>query len=244
VLNSLFGKLNAEEGPGAVPRSVLSKALKRSHRVVLRALRAPAALLALPLLMPAPSAATDVQQILGQAMVPSLSLASGQTFWESTFFLDARQGTELSARANAMRSGGFEASTGQWVSFDRWYSTRWIDTRLTWMTQVHRDLGLIWGFSTGERGEKYRIEPSLRLGFTLQREIDRRWHWSLTAATTVGGRLREKSCVADYGEIGGVQAVNCRLAATPLAPADTLQYLVNQKPYERHVLRARLNFTF
>ena len=203
-----------------------------------------AALLAGHLMIPGVSAASDIHQLMTKALTSSTSLSSGQTFLQSTFLLDARQGSELSARANALRTGGFETATGNWITFDRWYSTKWVDTRLTWLTQVNRDLGLIWGFSTGERGEKYRIEPGLKLGFTFQREMDKRWQWSLTASTVMGGRLREKSCLADYGEIGGAQEVNCRLAATPLAPGDTLQYLVNQKPYERHFLMARINFNF
>ncbi len=31
---------------------------------------------------------------------------------------------------------------------------------------------------------------------------------------------------ADYGDIGGVQRVNCRLAATELEPKETLKYLL------------------
>ena len=49
----------------------------------------------------------------------------------------------------------------------------------------------------------------------------------------------ERSCLA-----GVSPGLPCRLAATPLAPGDTLQYLVNQKPYERHFLMARINFNF
>ena len=80
-----------------------------------------AALLAGHLMIPAVSAASDIHQLRAQALTPSTSLSSGQTFWQSTFFLDARQGSELSARANALRTGGFETATGNWITFARWY---------------------------------------------------------------------------------------------------------------------------
>lgn len=44
-----------------------------------------------------------------------------------------------------------------------------------------------------------------------------------------GGRLKEKICIADYGDIGGVQRVNCRLEATELEPKETLKYLFNER---------------
>lgn len=201
-------------------------------------------LLVVFLLVPASATATDYRQFMAQAFLPSSSLANGQSVLQSTFLLDARQGSELSERANAMRSGGFETSTGSSINFDQWYSTKWVDARFTWITQVDRHLGLIWGFSTGERGEKYRIEPSMKVGFAVQRQLDKSWNFSLTATTIFGGRLREKSCIADYGDIGGVQEVNCRLAASILAPEDTLQYLINEKPFEHHFFMARFNYAF
>jgi hypothetical protein len=54
--------------------------------------------------------------------------------------------------------------------------------------------------------------------------------------------MEEKTCVADYGDIGGIQAVNCRLAATALEPAETLQYLYNEKPSSYFRLGYQFNF--
>lgn len=46
--------------------------------------------------------------------------------------------------------------------------------------------------------------------------------------------------MADYGEIGGMQEVNCRLAAEPIPPNETLQYLVNEPGRNE----SRLSVTF
>ena len=53
---------------------------------------------------------------------------------------------------------------------------------------------------------------------------------SLTVSGIFGGRLTESPCEADYGDIGGIQTVNCRLAASVLAPEETLKYLMNAAP--------------
>ena len=60
----------------------------------------------------------------------------------------------------------------------------------------------------------------------------------------LGGTLHEKSCSADYGQIGGVQEVNCRLAASTLPPAETLRYLLNEKPYNHNQVSLMLTWRF
>ncbi|WP_101048120.1 hypothetical protein [Macromonas nakdongensis] len=152
------------------------------------------------------------------------------SFLESTHLIDIQQGSALSRTVRGLGSGGFELAGGSAVGFQDWYRTRWTDLSLTWMTQVTENFGFIFGASTGERGPKYTIRPGLKLGMVVQTRVARDAVLSLRVTTVLGGRLKEKSCTADYGDIGGVQAVNCRLAASTLAPADTLQYLLNQKP--------------
>jgi hypothetical protein len=111
------------------------------------------------------------------------------------------------------------------------------------MTQLQEDFGILWGFSTGEWGEKYRIQPAFKLGAIIQHRFSPRASISLSATRYFGGEFQEKSCVADYGQIGGIQAVNCRLAASTLEPAQTLQYLYRSKPLESWVgLRFQLAF--
>ena len=152
----------------------------------------------------------------------------------STHLIEVTSGTELSKLAAAYRSTSYESSSGKLVTFDKWYSTRLADTRLTWMTQMTPEFGLIWGMSTGERGEKYAIAPSVKLGFVYQTKVSHSSTFSVRATSLVGGRIKEKPCSANYGDIGGVQQVNCRLAAANLQPAETLKYLVDTLPRNRN----------
>jgi len=99
------------------------------------------------------------------------------------------------------------------------------------LVQLHPIVGLIWGFSTGEIAPKYTLDPSIKLGLAFHHEFDKTSALSLRGTTILAGRLRESACTANYGDIGGVQQVNCRMAASTLPPSQTLQYLYNEKPY-------------
>lgn len=168
-------------------------------------------------------------------------LGRGHSLLQSTYLVEVSQDTRLSLKARGMGIGGFESSEGQWVGFDRWYRSEWLDTRISWMTQVNKNLGLLWGFNTGERAEKYAIEPGLRLGFLLQTQPVPRGNLSLSASTVVGGRLRERPCTAQY-DLAGEQQVHCRLAASVLEPSQTLQYLANEKPETSVQIRYQFAF--
>lgn len=158
-----------------------------------------------------------------------------QPFFDSTHLLEIKQGSELSSKASDLLAGGFETSQGDRVSFKNWYQTKWTDTRAIWLTQINPNFGLIWGFSTGENAEKYQISRSMTIGFAFNKPLDKTSFISIKGTTIVGGNLKEKSCTADYGEIGGVQNVNCRLAASTLAPSDTLPFLFNDKPVNKNI---------
>ena len=166
--------------------------------------------------------------------------AANAAVFKQTQLIEVRQDSDLSRKLGQFRSGGFESSHGAWVSFHPWYSTAWKDTGIAWMTQLTPHLGLIWGGSTGEHGEKYTIAPSLKLGAVFQMEPLKNTTFSIKATTLLGGTLKEKSCSADYGDIGGVQEVNCRLAASTLEPAETLKYLLNDKPYNQNQILIQL----
>ena len=154
------------------------------------------------------------------------------SFIENTYLLNVTQRTRLSDVAAKLGRGGYELSGGGFVDFSKWYDQKWIDIEFHFMTQLHEDFGILWGFSTGEWGEKYKISPSLKLGAIVQHRLSDRSSFSLSATRLFGGGFTEKTCVADYGDIGGVQTVNCRLAATQLEPSQTLQYLYRTKPLE------------
>ncbi len=169
------------------------------------------------------------------ASVSTAAIAQTPTFpgsatARSLHLIEITQNTPLSLKTRGLRQGGFETSAGRWMPFDNWYRPKWADTRVSWLAQVTPQFGLIIGLNTGEKAAKYTLSPGLRLGFIVQHELGKDALLSFSASTFVGSRLRERTCVADYGEIGGVQEVNCRLAATPLAPADTLKYLLNERP--------------
>ncbi len=161
-----------------------------------------------------------------------------------THLIELAQGSRLSTQAAQLANGSYELAGGQLVRFDRWYSTKVPDSRITWLTQMAPQWGVIWGFSTGERGAKYGIDPSLKLGFAYTSRLGRDTQLSIKATTVLGGRLKEKPCTADYGDIGGVQTVNCRLAASELPPEQTLQYLIDSRPLDRHQITVRYTVQF
>ena len=158
-----------------------------------------------------------------------------------THWIDIQFGTALSAQMRNLSREGYELSTGQPIQFDRWYRSQWQDLQLTFMTELDPQWGLLWGFGTGERGPKYRIDPSLQLGFLFQQPLSKHSAWSVRVTTRLGGRLREKTCLATYGIQGyeAPQAVNCRLAASELTPQETLKFLINEAPRDRFTLNVR-----
>jgi len=148
---------------------------------------------------------------------------------EATHLIDIKQDNGHSRRLDPLQQAGFESARGAWVSFNPWYTSSWKDTHVTFMTQLGTQFGVIWGAGTGERGVKYDISPSLRFGAIFQTELQKNAFLSLKATTLLGGQLKEKSCTANYGDIGGTQEVNCRLAASTLSPANTLSYLFSEQ---------------
>lgn len=174
----------------------------------------------------------------------SSTTASADQLLQDTFLIGVSLGSDLSSIPSGTRRQGYELSDGSPVSFDAWYRDRIPNLQIDFLTEISPDLGLLWGVGTGEYGEKYRIDPSLRVGLLYTRPVGRNGVLSLRLTTLLGGRLRERSCTADYGDIGGVQRVNCRLAATPLAPEETLDYLWNERPGDRLQASVTLLFRF
>ncbi|MGX7874320.1 hypothetical protein ACVDG5_017590 [Mesorhizobium sp. ORM6] len=160
----------------------------------------------------------------------------------TTSLVDIHQGSPMSDRARGLGNGGYELQSGNRVSFNQWYHASWVDMHVDLLTQITEDTGILWGFGTGEAGEKYRIEPSLKLGFLTQMHPNANGTLSLSLTTTIGGKLTEKPCEANYGDLG-TYSVNCRLAASQMAPEETLKYLVNAKPESQRLwLNYRVTF--
>lgn len=153
--------------------------------------------------------------------------AAAEGFWADTFLLDVYMGSSRSSVASDLRRGGYELSGGGLIDFRDWYTPRVPDMTILFLKQLSRDFGIIWGLSTGESGEKYRIDPALHLGFVYQYVPFKNAVFSVKVTYPFFGRMTEKTCTADYGALGGIQTVNCRLAADIIPPEETLDYLVN-----------------
>lgn len=162
---------------------------------------------------------------------------------QNTHLLDIFQGSARSDLVRSVSQGGYELAGGEPVSFDTWYSAALPDLTVLLFTEVSDHFGVSWGFSTGERGRKYRIDPALHLGFTWQAALAKNITLSTSLMTVVGGDLREKTCRADYGAFG-VSEVNCRLAASVLPPEETLDYLLDRPGWEDSRVSVRLEIRF
>jgi len=167
-----------------------------------------------------------------------------QGFWERTFLLDLRIGSSRSDIATNLARGGYELDGGTPIDFADWYTARLPEFNIKFLTSLSPDLGLIWGISTGERGEKYRIDQGMWIGFIYRYETSNQSDWTLSAMSLLGGDFRERTCQAYYRVTESFETVNCRLAATPLPPQDTLRFLVRERGFRdaRATLRYQIRF--
>ncbi len=165
------------------------------------------------------------------------TLEMGANFWQATNLIEVRQGSELTQVVRVSGDVSYESATGSAINLSDWYKpkSQWVNSQVMFMSQVNDNFGLLWGVGTGEYGTKYTIEPSIKLGFVYRVPVTSSGQFYLRASTIIGGRLKEKSCIADFGQIG-VHEVNCRLAAGIDAPEETLKYLMNQKPYNQNII--------
>lgn len=167
--------------------------------------------------------------------------AEAENFWASAQLVDARI-SGLSQEISSVAHQRSFLSDGSTYSLERYYGSDWKDVRLVFLSPLSEEFGVFWGVGTGERGEKYSIDPSLTLGFLQAWQLDRHSSFAVSLKVVVGGALSETSCTADYGAIGGVQEVNCRLADSFLPPEQTLDFLFDEEPADRFDLS--LNYTF
>jgi len=165
-------------------------------------------------------------------------------FTEETRLVGVNVGSTLSSAIRDFSNDGFELSDGTPLVFGDWYRSDWRDLRVTMMNEISRDFGVYWGFGTGERAEKYEIQPSIVVGFISQMNLSEQETVTFSALAILGGRLKEKPCTADFGTIGGVQKVNCRLAASPMRPSETLEYLLDEPPTDQIRVSIRYQFRF
>jgi hypothetical protein len=169
--------------------------------------------------------------------------APAQAFLEDMELVSVRI-SKISSHPTSFRSGTGGLSDGSRYSFDRYYSSDFKDLRVTMLSQINSDFGVIWGFGTGERGEKYHIEPSLKIGFLQTVPVGDNGLLSLSVTTVLAGYFREEACTANYGAIGGIQTVNCRMADSILPPSETLKYLANEPPSDQVSVSLRYQLRF
>lgn len=170
---------------------------------------------------------------LGVLMLACAAPGQAYAFMEDTQLLDLRTGNPMSSSVQAYGDRGYELSDGTQLRFGDWYRPDVPEVNIRFLTMVRPDLGLIWGFGTGEEGGQYEIQPSLHLGVVTEREVSPSERLSLSVTGVIGGNLGERPCVAGYGDLGGTRTVNCRLAATTMRPAETLNYLFDESPTDR-----------
>jgi len=178
------------------------------------------------------------------ALTTGTKEAFGQEFWADSFLLDAYMGSHRSSVATSLRKGGYELTGGEFIDLRSWYKPKFPDTTITLLKQISHDFGIVWGVSTGEKGEKYRIDPALQLGFVYQYSPFENAVFSIKATYPFFGNMTEKTCTADYGDLGGIQVVNCRLAADMMPPEETLDYLINLKGETDAKISVRFSLVF
>jgi hypothetical protein len=171
-------------------------------------------------------------------------LAAPAAAQDYTHLVEVRAGSALSDLARDAVFLDQIYSDGSSIDMAPWYSSGWQDIQMTWLTEIDAANGVFWGFSTGEEGGKYRIDPGLTLGFLSVQELEDGWTVSLSTTFRFGGRLTEDPCTADYGEIGGIQTVNCRMSGSYLPPAETLDYLWDKAPEGQLDLNLRWELQF
>ncbi|MEI4470652.1 hypothetical protein [Frigidibacter sp. MR17.24] len=169
---------------------------------------------------------------------------AGAALRERTALMDIFAGSRRSDAARSLGRGGYELAGGGRIAFADWYHADRAEVNLRLVTALGRGVAVIWGVSTGESGPKYRIDPGLWLGLGYSRETGPRTVLSISAVTLLGGRLVERDCKADYGAIGGLRRVNCRLAAGLLPPEETLRYRLQMSGRAETQLVLRLEHAF
>lgn len=165
-------------------------------------------------------------------------------FWEDTALVSVGVGGPRTDYVTGFARGGYELSDGTPIRMRPWYRAGLRDLNVTLLTSITPDFGVMWGMGLGDRGPKYRINPSLRLGLIWQTRVGRESWLTLRATTDLGGRIRERPCTADYGDLAGVQPVNCRLAASPLPPDQTLDLLFDENLGGNTEIGISLSVTF
>lgn len=189
-----------------------------------------------------------IKQYYAVAMAVSFlctpALSAEVVFLEDTRLSNVELGSSFEALILRTSQRSFELESGQTQNFKDWYSSKWKDFSITFENPISQNSWIYWGFSTGETAEKYIISPSIILGLERNWEINNQSFSTVTIKGKLGGNLREKPCMATYSLIDGTTVVNCRLAASILAPSETLKYLWDDEPADRLIISFKYTMFF
>ena len=171
-------------------------------------------------------------KIAGRFVLPLVLVLSGgagavaQSWLRGSSLIDASMGAGNSAIFQQFATTGYELEDGTYQSLSGFYGNDWRDVRLVALTPVTQDTSVIWGGSTGERGDKYYVMPSVEVGLSHSQTLGDQGTLNLTGRLRLGGQGRELPCEANF-TLGGTKTVNCRLAAGTLRPEETLKFLIS-----------------
>lgn len=162
-------------------------------------------------------------------VISSAFQAQAQNVWDQTFLLDVRVGSVRSDIALDLSAGRYALEDGTMVELSDWYRPRFPDLNILFLTEIQPSFAAIWGISAGETGQKYTIDPGLWVGALYRADLGRNQALTVSARTLLGGAFKERTCVAFYTILDDFAQVNCRLAASPLPPDETLAFLVSEQ---------------
>jgi hypothetical protein len=191
-----------------------------------------------------PAALLVMGQMAGMAQGQDIGPSQDDGIWGRSRLVDLTMGGLNSDLVRSAAASGFELSGGEAVDLQRWYAPELPNLSATFVTELSPHVGVIWGGALGERGEKYNLGPTATLGVVFRTSITHNLTIEMEMSGIYGGRLRERACIGDFGAVGGVQRVNCRLAASFLPPKETLEYLWDEPARAVGVLRLVLRWTF
>ena len=165
-------------------------------------------------------------------------------FWERTDLAALSLGSPLSDRTRAVSLGSYLLSSGEREPFAPLYGTRHRTIRALFRTDIDDHTEWLWGFATPETAPSYDLSAGAALGLTHRIELSNNKAINIMVLARIGEWLSENSCTADYGAIGGKREVNCRLSGSPLPPADTLDYLWNERTPDWGLIRVAYTVRF
>jgi len=158
--------------------------------------------------------------------------------------IDIRFENHMQSIARSLSRSVIQMEDGELNSLRSFYIPDFPNVGLTFSTRVSDEHYWIIGFDTGTQGDKYIIYPSIQFGWYSKFYLSRNLVFEANVSLRLGGRFKEKSCIADFGSIASSKEINCRLADSILPPNETLNYLANFRGNVHDFGSMRITYTF